>query len=55
MAENEGGKVETALIKIEPGATYHVSVDVMTNELAAKVFVEVYAVDPDRSPIGASH
>ncbi len=54
VAENEGGKIESALVKIEPGASYHVSVDVMTNELAAKVFVEVYALDPTSSPIGAS-
>ena len=46
VAENEGGKVETALVPIEPGASYHASVDVMTNDLAAKFFVEVYALDP---------
>jgi hypothetical protein len=46
VAENEGGKVETALVKIEPGATYHASVDVMTFDLAAKFYVEVYALDP---------
>ncbi len=46
VAENEGGKVETALVKIEPGASYHASVDVMTNDLAAKFMVEVYALDP---------
>ena len=54
VAENEGGKFESALIKIEPGATYHGSVDVRTADLAAKIFVEVYAVDPTSSPIGAS-
>jgi hypothetical protein len=60
VAENEGGKVETALVKIEPGATYHASVDVMTCDLAAKFYVEVYALDPtapgapslDRIPAG---
>jgi hypothetical protein len=46
VAENEGGKIETAFVKIDPGASYHASVDVMTNDLAAKFFVEVYAVDP---------
>ena len=51
VAENEGGKVETALVPIEPGASYHASVDVMTNDLAAKFFVEVYALDP--TPPGA--
>ena len=54
VAENEGGKFESAFIKIEPGATYHGSVDVRTTDLAAKVFVEVYAVDPTDQPIGAS-
>jgi hypothetical protein len=60
VAENEGGKVETALVKIEPGATYHATVDVMTYDLAAKFYVEVYALDPtapgapslDRIPAG---
>ena len=51
VAENEGGKVETALVPIEPGATYHASVDVMTNDLAVKCFVEVYWLDP--TPPGA--
>ena len=54
VAENEGGKVETALIKIEPGATYRYSVDCLTNDLAAKLYVEVYAPDPTGTPIGAS-
>jgi hypothetical protein len=51
VAENEGGKIETALIKIEAGATYRASVDVMTYDLAAKFFVELYALDP--TPPGA--
>ncbi len=51
VAENEGGKVESAFIKIEPGAAYHCSVDVQTCDLAANVSVNVYALDP--TPPGA--
>ena len=51
VAENEGGKIETAFVQIEPGASYHAQVDVLTFDLAAKCFVEVYALDP--TPPGA--
>ena len=46
IADNQGARVESGFIKIVPGATYHSSVDVMTNDLAAKIYVEVYALDP---------
>lgn len=49
-AEWEGGKIESAFIKAQPGATYHGSVDCMTGDFSAKVYVEAYALDP--SPPG---
>ena len=46
VAENEGGKIESAFIKAQPGATYRSSVDCMTGDFSAKVYVEAYALDP---------
>ncbi len=46
IADNQGARVESGFIKIVPGASYHSSVDVMTYDLAAKIYVEVYALDP---------
>ena len=46
VAENEGGKIESAFIKAQPGATYRGSVDCMTGDFSAKVSVEAYAIDP---------
>ena len=46
VAENEGGKIESAFVKAEPGATYRASVDCMTGDFSAKVYVEAYALDP---------
>ncbi len=43
---NGGGKVETALVPAIPGATYRVEVECMTNDFAAKVHAEAYAIDP---------
>ena len=37
VAENEGGKIESAFIKTEPGATYRGSVDCMTRDFSAKM------------------
>lgn len=46
IAGNEGGKIESAFIKADPGATYKVQVDCQTSDFAAKLFVEAWAVDP---------
>jgi hypothetical protein len=43
---NGGGKVETALVPAEPGATYRAEVSCMTSDFAAKIHVEAYCVDP---------
>lgn len=51
VAENEGGKIESAFIKAEPGATYHGSVDCLTGDFSAKIYLEAYALDP--TPPGA--
>ena len=51
VAENEGGKIESVFLKAEPGATYHGSVDCMTGDFSAKIYVEAYALDP--TPPGA--
>jgi hypothetical protein len=46
LVGNGGAKVETALVPAVPGATYRVEVACMTNDFAAKVHAEAYAVDP---------
>ncbi len=46
IAGNEGGKIETALIPAEPGATYKVEVQCMTWDFSAKLHAEAYAPDP---------
>lgn len=46
VAETQGAKIETALVPIEPGATYHVEVNCLRWDYTAKIFVNVYAADP---------
>lgn len=46
VAGNEGGKIESAFVKIEAGATYVAEVDVMTWDFGAKIFGEAWVVDP---------
>lgn len=46
IAGNEGGKIETALIPAEPGATYKVEIQCMTWDFSAKLHAEAYAPDP---------
>ena len=46
IAGNEGGKIETALVPAEPGATYHVEVECLLPNFSAKLHAEAYAVDP---------
>lgn len=43
VAENEGGKIESAFIKAQPGATYRASVDCLTGDFSAMVYVDAYA------------
>ena len=46
IAGNQGGKIESALGKAEPGATYVVTVDCMTYDFSAKLHVEAWTHDP---------
>jgi len=46
IAGNQGGKIETALIPAEPGATYRAEVSCMTCDFSAKIHAEAYAEDP---------
>ena len=50
VAGNEGGKVESAFIKAEPGATYRVEIDCLTWDFNAKTFVEAWITDPKPIP-----
>ena len=49
VATNQGGKIESAFLKVEPGATYRAEIDCMTNDYMAKLFAEVFAIDPKPS------
>jgi len=46
VAGVEGGKVETALIPAEPGATYRAEIDTLTWDFGAKLHAEAYTTDP---------
>ncbi|MDB6174448.1 MAG: hypothetical protein JWL59_3759 [Chthoniobacteraceae bacterium] len=46
IAGNEGGKIETALVPVVPGATYLAEVQSFLPDFGVKIHAEVYAVDP---------
>ena len=46
VAEAAGAKIESTFLKVDPGATYHGAVDVMTGDYTIKVQAEAWAVDP---------
>lgn len=50
VAGNEGGKIESAFIPAEPGATYRVEIDCQTWSFSAKTFVEAWIADPQPIP-----
>lgn len=50
IAGNQGGKIESAFIRAEPGATYRVEVNCMTGDFSAKLHVETYTADPSPKP-----
>jgi len=60
IAGNQGGKIESAFVKAEPGATYRVEVDCMTWDFNAKLHAEAWTHDPkpvnkpDKSRVPAS-
>ncbi len=63
IAGNQGGKIESAFVKAEPGATYRVEVDCMTWDFGAKLHAEAWTHDPKpidkpdkfRVPAGPDH
>lgn len=50
IAGNQGGKIESAFVPAEPGATYRVQVDCMTWDFNAKIHAEAYTTDPSDDP-----
>ena len=50
VAGNEGGKIESAFIKAEPGATYRVEIDCMTWDFSAMLHAEAWTHDPKPIP-----
>ncbi|KAB2642275.1 MAG: hypothetical protein DVB26_03200 [Verrucomicrobia bacterium] len=46
IAGNQGGKLESVPVPVEPGATYHIEVDCMTWDLSAKIHAEAWSSDP---------
>ena len=46
IAGNQGGKIESAFVKAEPGATYRVEIDCMTGDFGAKLHAEAWTHDP---------
>jgi hypothetical protein len=46
IAGNEGGKIETALVPCESGATYRAEVEAYLPDFSAKVHAEVFAANP---------
>ncbi len=46
IAGNQGGKIESAFVKAEPGATYRVEIDCMTWDFSAKLHAEAWTHDP---------
>jgi len=50
VAGNEGGKIESAFLPAEPGATYRVEIDCLTWDFDAKTFVEAWIADPAPIP-----
>ena len=46
IAGNQGGKLESVPVPVEPGASYHIEVDCMTWDLSAKIHAEAWSSDP---------
>jgi hypothetical protein len=46
VAEGPGAKIESTFLKVDPGATYHGAVDVISGDYTIKVQAEAWAVDP---------
>ena len=46
IAGNQGGKLESVPVPVEPGATYRIEVDCMTWDFSAKIHMEAWSRDP---------
>lgn len=46
VATNQGGKIESDFFKVVPGASYHVQIETNADGLFAKLYAEVWAVNP---------
>ncbi len=46
IAGNQGGKIESVPVPVEPGGKYRIEVDCMTWDFSAKIHVEAWAADP---------
>lgn len=46
IAGNQGGKIESVPIPVEPGAKYRIEVDCMTWNFSAKIHAEAWVPDP---------
>jgi hypothetical protein len=46
IAGNQGGKIESVPVAVEPGGTYRIEVDCMTWDFSAKIFAEAWSRDP---------
>lgn len=47
IAGNQGGKLESVPVAVEPGASYRIEVDCMTWDFSAKIHAEVWTSDPN--------
>lgn len=47
IAGNQGGKLESVPVPVEPGGSYRIEVDCMTWDLSAKIFAEAWSSDPN--------
>lgn len=46
IAGNQGGKLESVPVPVDPGATYRIEVDCMTWDLSVKIHAEAWSRDP---------
>ena len=44
---NQGGKLESVPVPVEPGGTYRIEVDCMTWDFSAKIHAEEWTTDPN--------
>ncbi|MCU0780064.1 MAG: hypothetical protein MUF04_03055 [Akkermansiaceae bacterium] len=47
IAGNQGGKIESVPVPVEPGASYRIEVDCMTWDFSARIHAEAWTTDPE--------